>query len=43
MGVSLTPVNINELCLHFKKPSMLDLYYGVAVGSIDLRNKKHLR
>jgi GTP pyrophosphokinase len=37
MGVSLTPHNINELCLHYKKSSMLDLYYGVAVGAIDLK------
>ncbi len=40
MGVSLTPTNINELCLHFRKPSMLDLYYGIAVGSIDLKELK---
>ena len=40
MGVALTPHNINELCVHFKKPSQLDLFYAIAVGSIDLRELK---
>jgi GTP pyrophosphokinase len=42
MGVSLTPNNINELCLHYKKPSMLDLYYGVAVGAIEVKELKEI-
>jgi GTP diphosphokinase / guanosine-3',5'-bis(diphosphate) 3'-diphosphatase len=40
MGVFLSAHNIAELCLHFKKPSSLDLYYAVAVGSIDLKELK---
>jgi GTP diphosphokinase / guanosine-3',5'-bis(diphosphate) 3'-diphosphatase len=40
MGVDLTPTNINELCIHFKKASMLDLYYGVAVGAIEIKDLK---
>lgn len=40
MGVELTPTNINELCIFFKKPSMLDLYYGVAVGAIEIKDLK---
>ena len=42
MGVSLTPVNINELCLHYKKASMLDLYYAIAVGAIDVKELKEV-
>ncbi len=37
IGLHLTAHNINELCLHFKKPSQLDLFYGIAVGSIDVK------
>ncbi|MBS1779324.1 MAG: bifunctional (p)ppGpp synthetase/guanosine-3',5'-bis(diphosphate) 3'-pyrophosphohydrolase [Bacteroidetes bacterium] len=40
MKVSLSAYNVNELCAHFKKPSPLDLYYAVAVGSIDLKDLK---
>lgn len=40
MGLSITPVNINELCLLYKKPSMLDLFYGIAVGTIELKEIK---
>ena len=40
MHVSLSAHNINELCIHYKKPSSLDLFYGVAVGSIDLKDLK---
>ncbi len=40
MGVELTPSNINELCLHYKKASMLDLYYGISVGAIDIKDLK---
>lgn len=42
MHVPLSAANINELCIYFKKPSMLDLFYGVAVGSIDLKDLKGL-
>jgi guanosine-3',5'-bis(diphosphate) 3'-pyrophosphohydrolase len=42
MKITASPHNLNELCLYFKKPSLLDLYYGVAVGSIDLKHIKEL-
>jgi GTP pyrophosphokinase len=37
IGQHLSPHNINELCIHFKKPSQLDLFYGIAVGSVDIK------
>ncbi len=40
MGVPMSPHNVNELSLYFKKPSPLDLYYGIAVGSIDVKELK---
>ncbi len=40
LGLQLTPVNISELCLHYKKASMLDLYYAIAVGAIDVKQIK---
>ncbi len=40
MKVPLSAHNVSELCTHFKKPSPLDLYYAVAVGSIDLKDLK---
>lgn len=40
IGASLSNHNINELCIHFKKPSALDLYYAVAVNNIDLKELK---
>ena len=42
MKIPASPHNLNELCLYFKKPSLLDLYYGVAVGSVDLKHIKEL-
>jgi GTP pyrophosphokinase len=42
MKIPVSPHNLNELCLYFKKPSLLDFYYAVAVGSIDLKNIKEL-
>jgi GTP pyrophosphokinase len=39
-GVPMSQQNIAELCAHFKKISPLDLFYGVAVGNIDLRELK---
>lgn len=41
LKVPLSPHNLNELCLFFKKPSLLDLYYAVAVGSVDLKELKN--
>jgi guanosine-3',5'-bis(diphosphate) 3'-pyrophosphohydrolase len=38
-----SPHNLNELCLFYKKPSLLDLYYAVAVGSVDLKTIKDLK
>lgn len=32
--------NLNEICAYYKLPSPLDLYYGIAVGSIDLKPLK---
>ncbi len=40
LKVPLSQANLNELCAHYKKPSALDLYYGIAVGSVDLRELK---
>ena len=40
MGAPMSPHNINELCLHFKKNSPLDLYYAIAVGNIDVKDLK---
>ena len=40
MGANMMQQNINELCLYYKKQSPLDLYYAVAVGSIDLKDLK---
>ena len=40
LKVPLSQANLNELCAHYKKPSALDLYYGIAVGNVDLRELK---
>lgn len=40
LGVPFSQHNLNELCLYFKKPSQLDLYYAVAVSNIDLKELK---
>ncbi len=40
MKVTLSQHNINELCTYYKKPSQLDLFYAIAVGSIDLKDLK---
>jgi GTP pyrophosphokinase len=40
LKVPASPYNLNELCQHYKKPSLLDLYYAVAVGSIDVKEFK---
>ena len=41
MNVPLSQHNVNELCVYFKKPSPLDLFYAVAVGSLDLKELKN--
>jgi GTP pyrophosphokinase len=40
MKVSMSQHNLNELVHHYKKSSTLDLYYAIAVGSIDLKELK---
>lgn len=40
MKVPMSQYNLNELCVSFKKPSQLDLFYAIAVGSIDLKDLK---
>ncbi len=40
MNMPLSIYNINELCVYFKKTAHIDLYYGIAVGSIDLKELK---
>src|SRR5690606_8184686 len=41
--VEPTPTNLNELVLHFKMPSLLDLYYAVATNKLDLRELKKFK
>ncbi len=40
LGVPMSQTNINELCVHYKKQSPLDLYYAIAVDSIDVKELK---
>lgn len=40
MDLQPSVANINELCSYFKQSSPLDLYYKIAVGSIDLKTLK---
>lgn len=40
MGVQPTQHNLNEIVTYFKKQSPLDIYYGIAVGSIDVKELK---
>jgi GTP pyrophosphokinase len=40
LKVPMSQHNIAELCNYHKKPSPLDLYYAIAVGSIDLKELK---
>lgn len=37
MGVPLSTHNINEITTYFKKASPLDVFYGIAVGSVDIK------
>src|SRR5690606_20999687 len=43
LKVEPTPTNLNELVLHFKMPSLLDLYYAVATNKLDLRELKKFK
>jgi len=38
MNVPASTYNLNEITTHYKMQSQLDLFYGIAVGSIDLRD-----
>jgi len=40
MNTALTQHNVNELVHFYKKASALDLYYAIAVGSVDLSELK---
>lgn len=40
MKVPMSAANLNEVCIFYKKHSLLDMYYGIAVGSIDLKELK---
>lgn len=40
MKLTLSAYNVNEMMVHFKKQSSLDLFYAVAVGSIDVKDLK---
>lgn len=40
IGGTLSQQNLHELCVYFKKPSQLDLFYAIAVGNIDLKELK---
>jgi len=40
LKVPMSQANVTELCQFYKKPSPLDLYYALAVGSIDLKDLK---
>ena len=41
IGASLSQHNLNELLHFYKKTSALDLYYGIAVGNVDLKELKN--
>lgn len=40
LGLSLSAQNLHELTQYYRKDSPLDLYYGIAVGSLDLKELK---
>jgi guanosine-3',5'-bis(diphosphate) 3'-pyrophosphohydrolase len=40
LGVPMSHFNLNELCAHFKRLTQFELFYAVAVGSIDLGELK---
>ncbi len=41
MNVYMSHFNINEICSYFKKATPFELYYSIAVGSVDLRELKN--
>jgi guanosine-3',5'-bis(diphosphate) 3'-pyrophosphohydrolase len=43
MGAALSTSNLEELTAFYKLPSILDLYYKIAVKSIDLRELKEFK
>lgn len=43
MDAAMSQQNINELINYFKYPAPLDLYYGIAVGSVDLKELKKFK
>lgn len=43
MGVPLSAHNANELMLHFKKQSPLDVYYAIAIGNIDTKELRDFK
>lgn len=43
INATLNPHNIDELINHYKVSSALDLYYGIAVKSIDLKDLKEFK
>ncbi|OLY91653.1 GTP pyrophosphokinase [Cnuella takakiae] len=43
LGAALNPHNIDELIVHYKVNSALDLYYGIAIKSIDLKELKEYK
>jgi GTP pyrophosphokinase len=43
MGAVINPHNVEELMAHYKVGSALDLYYGIAVKSIDLKDLKEFK
>ncbi len=43
MNASLSPQNTNELTGYFKFIAPIDLFYGIAVGSVDLKELKKFR
>ncbi len=38
MGVAMSPHNVNELMAFFRMHTPFDLFYGIAVGSLDLKD-----
>lgn len=43
MGVPLNAHNANELMLHFKKLSPLEVYYAIAIGNIDTKELRDFK
>jgi GTP pyrophosphokinase len=40
MNVQMSQFNVNEICVHYKKNNAHELFYAIAVGTIDLRELK---